>query len=94
MKRHVGVSRREIDMAKASDLRNKLGTGGTSGGSLGAGGVTNKANPFTLTPQEEKKEKEIDPHIKSGEIDKGHDARKGAHKSLGGAGSAGGRPKV
>lgn len=84
-------------MAKASDLRNKLGTGGATSGPLGAGGsggITNKPNPFTLTPQEDKKEKEIDPHIKSGEINKGHDVSKGAHKSLGGAGSAGGRPKV
>lgn len=81
-------------MAKASDIRNKLGTGGATGGPLGAGGITNKPTPFTLTPPEEKHEKEIDPHIKKGEFDKGHDVGKNAHKSLGGAGSAGGRPKV
>ena len=81
-------------MAKASDLRNKIGgnMGGTTGGSLGAG--SNKPNPFTLTPPEEKNEKEIDPHIKKGEFDKGHDVGKNAHKTLGGAGGAGGRPKV
>jgi hypothetical protein len=82
-------------MAKASDLRNKLG------GNMGTGGATGPAkfNPFAAgslpsDEKDDKKEKAIDPHIKSGEIDKGHDAGKGAHKARGGAGGAGGRPKV
>jgi hypothetical protein len=87
-------TQKERNMSKASDLRNKLG------GNTGLGSATGPAkfNPFSAAAaedaKEDKKDKAIDPHIKSGEIDKGHDAGKGAHKARGGAGGAGGRPKV
>jgi|GEM_PF-1307686 len=79
-------------MTKASDLRNKIG--GNTG--LGSASGPVKFNPFSAAAAADAKDdkKAIDPHIKKGDIDKGHDVGKGAHKSRGGQGSAGGRPKV
>jgi hypothetical protein len=75
-------------MAKASDLRNKLGTGGITGGS-----GQPKVNPFAAPPVDPSTIAESLQKEQDHKIDKGHEIRK-AHKPLGGAGGAGGRPKV
>lgn len=75
-------------MSKPSDLRNKLG----GVGATGAGGA--KPNPFAPPPTDANAAKATDPNVRNVPPVKGHDPAKGAHKTLGGAGSAGGRPKV
>jgi hypothetical protein len=80
-------------MAKASDLKNKLGLGG-AGGVGGVGGTSSGTNPFAAKPAEGKKEHDKGESVAGKKPVSAHDPGKAAGKSKGGAGGAGGRPKV
>lgn len=77
-------------MAKGSDLRNKLGGAGGIGGT--------PKNVVHIDPNAGKdsgKDKKVDgASIAAQRPDTGHHLHKGSDKSKGGAGGAGGRPKV
>ena len=79
-------------MAKASDLRNKIGgVGGISG--MNASPLAGSHNPLTGGMSDAKKDNKAE-SVAAKKPERGHDVGKGAGKSRGGAGSAGGRPKV
>ncbi len=73
-------------MAKGSDLRNKLG-----GGSMPQT-PSKSVNIEALAKKDEKKSE--GESVAAYKPDTGHNLHKGSDKSKGGAGGAGGRPKV
>ena len=81
-------------MAKGSDLRNKLGGMGGVGGAP----LTPSKTVVNIDPdagKETGKERKLDGEsIAAQRPDTGHNLHKGSDKSKGGAGGAGGRPKV
>lgn len=90
-------------MAKASDLRNKMGTGGVGGmaGSVGGfGNIPAKAPASVIVPSEKDadvrkdKDREDHEHERNTHHNSSHTTGGKAAKPLGGAGGAAGRPKV
>ncbi len=71
-------------MAKGSDLHSRMGMGGTP--------VPKPKNVVDVEAGAKKEEKKES--VASQKFDVGHNLHKGSDKSKGGAGGAGGRPKV
>ena len=78
-------------MAKGSDLRGKLGTGGTSNLPKKADNTFHISDLVKDAIALEKQQKQS---VAAQNPDTGHNLHKGTDKSKGGGGSAGGRPKV